>query len=42
MTIGYKTKKLFKVKKMSNKLKIFSFKIHTGAGIIKKTQKLPK
>ena len=36
MTIGYKTKKLFKVKKwqkMPKKLNIFCLKKHEGAGI---------
>ena len=36
MTIGLKTKKLFKVKKMPKKRKNFSLKIHKGAGIFKK------
>ena len=43
MTIGLKTKKLFKVKKckrkMPKKLNIFSLKIHKGAGISKKNPK---
>ena len=45
MTIGLKTKKLFKVKnlkKMPKKLKIFSLKIHKGAGIFKNSQNLSK
>ena len=43
MTIGKKAKKLFKVNKCKNnaqKLKIFSLKIHRGAGIFKNPQNL--
>ena len=42
MTIGWKTKTLFKEKKMPKKLKIFSLKIHKGAGIFKRPQKFSK
>ena len=41
MTTGWKTKKLFKVnknvKKMPQKLKIFSLKIHESVGVLRKT-----
>ena len=40
MSIGWKTNKLFKVKKMPKKLEIFIFKIHEGAGICKKNSKI--
>ena len=42
MTIGWKTKKLFKVKKCHKKLKIFSLKIHTSVGIFEKPQNFSK
>ena len=42
MTTGWKTKKLFQVKKMPKKFEIFSLKIDKGAGILKKPQNLFK
>ena len=44
MTIGWKTKKLFKVKKCQKNAqktqKSFGLKIHKGAGIFQKSQNL--